>query len=102
MNDIEYIVQALKDADKKVYHYQCPYLALADTVGYTSLYTVHSLPSSFTRLSMRKLLLTCGINNRKLSRMIWLMVENGHSLSFIAEYIEFKDYKFKSIKASLK
>lgn len=101
MSDIEYIIQALRDADKKVYSYQCPYLALAEVVGYTSPYAVHSLPSSFTRLSMRKLLLTCGINNRKLSRMIWLMVENGRSLSWIADYIELRD-TLKSIKASLK
>jgi|DEB0MinimDraft_3_1074331.scaffolds.fasta_scaffold161411_1 transcription initiation factor TFIIIB Brf1 subunit/transcription initiation factor TFIIB len=89
MNDIEYITNALDEADTIVYSYQCPYLALAHVLGYITSEHVLALPSSFTRVSTEKVLKTSGVNNRYLARVIWLMLEQGHSLSNVSEYIRY-------------
>ena len=82
-NNMKFIINALENADKKTYSYQCPYLALADELGFITPYIVMSLPSQFGRLSMRKMIKCSGIDNINSNR-IWKMIENGLSLLDIA------------------
>jgi hypothetical protein len=49
--NMKFIINALEKADKKTFSYQCPYLALADELGFITPYIVMSLPSQFERLS---------------------------------------------------
>ena len=75
-NNMKFIITALEKADKKTYSYQCPYLALADELGYITPYIIMSLPSQFDRLSTRKMLDCSGLDNINSIR-IWKMIENG-------------------------
>ena len=86
-NNTEYIVNALEKADKLTYSYQCPYLALADILGYITPFEVKHMPSKFSRLSTRKMLLTSGLP-KKHARRIYRMLENGYTLSEIADRIK--------------
>jgi len=80
----KYLINALEYADNKTYSYGCPYLALADVLGYTTPYNIHHLPQRFDRLSMREMLLTNGIGRHQ-SHRVYAMIEGGYTLSEIAE-----------------
>lgn len=88
-NDIVLLVSSLEEANRKEYSYQCPYLALADVLGYNTPYNIHHLPSRFGRLSVRKMLLTSGIDI-KLAKLVWLMLEDGYTLNQIALEMRYK------------
>lgn len=83
MNDKELIRNALYEADRLTYSYQCPYLALAEVLGFTSQYQVKYLPSHFNRLSMRKMIMTAGIEPI-MAKKIWRHLEDGCTLKAIA------------------
>ena len=86
MNDLEYITNALDKAEAQTYSYQCPYLALAEVLGFTSSYEAQHLPSHFGRLSMRKMIMNTGINT-KYAQPIYHMLEDGYTLGYIAKYL---------------
>lgn len=83
-SNIKYLIESLEEADTKTYSYQCPYLALADVLGYYTPHMATYLPSHFSRLSTRKMLLNSGIGTREAKR-IWLMLEDGTTLYNIAQ-----------------
>ena len=82
-NDLIFVINSLDQADKKQFSYQCPYLALADVLGYNTSFNVKNFPSLFGRLSVRKMLQTNGINI-KLANQIYVMLEYGYSLREIS------------------
>ena len=82
-NDLIFVINSLDQADKKQFSYQCPYLALADVLGFNTAYNVKNFPSLFGRLSVKKMLLCNGINI-KLANLIWLMLEHGYTLKQIS------------------
>jgi hypothetical protein len=81
--NMKFVINALEKADKKTYSYQCPYLALADELGFITPHIIMSLPSQFERLSTRKMLDCSGLNNINSNR-IWRMIEDGLPLLDIA------------------
>ena len=85
------IVNALIEADSKLYSYQCPYLALADVLGYITPQCIHALPSRFGRISTKRMLLNYEVGIAKAS-MIWKMLEHGYTLKEIAEKIRSDEY----------
>ena len=82
-NDLIFVINSLDQADKKQFSYQCPYLALADVLGYNTSFNVKNFPSLFNRLSVRKMLQSNGINV-KLANQIYVMLEYGYSLREIS------------------
>ena len=82
-NDLIFVINSLDQADKKQFSYQCPYLALADVLGYNTSFNVKNFPSLFGRLSVRKMLQSNGINI-KLADQIYVMLEYGYSLHEIS------------------
>ena len=81
--NMKFIINAFEKADKKTYSYQCPYLALADELGYITPHVILSLPSQFERLSTREMLDCSGLNHIS-SKRIWRMIEKGSPLLDIA------------------
>lgn len=78
------ICDILYEADQKSYSYQCPYLALADVLGYITPEQIRLLPSHFSRLSMKKMLRLENIMDSSLSNYIYHSIENGMTLKEIA------------------
>ena len=88
-NNMKYIINALEKADDKTYSYQCPYLALADELGYITPHVILSLPSQFERLSTREMLNCSGLDHIN-SKRIWRMIEKGLPLIDIASRLREK------------
>ena len=44
-NDLIFVINSLDEADKKQFSYQCPYLALADVLGFNTAFNVKNFPS---------------------------------------------------------
>lgn len=84
------LIKALTDADKETYSYQCPYLALADKLGYLTPEVIKMMPSQFSRLSTREMLLTFGLPNRW-AQTIYEMLEDGYTLAEIVTTIKSYD-----------
>ena len=82
------LVEILRRSDKKIYSCGCPYLALADELGYITPYLVRNNAeiglSNLGRLSVRKMLKTAGFST-KYAQRIYEYLENGYSLHKIAE-----------------
>jgi len=78
------IQDILIEADNKSFSYQCPYLAIADVLGYITPEQIRYMPSHFGRLSMRKMLRLDGIVNKDISNYIYHSIEDGITLKQIA------------------
>jgi len=79
----------LEQADKILYSYQCPYLALACVFGYLDGNHIRNFPSSFTRLSLREMItFRYGYGYKKISNDIFHLIEDGYSLAEIAQIIK--------------
>jgi len=88
-SDDKIIIKILEQAEKKVFSYQCPYLAIADVLGYITPYAVKNMPSNFSRISMKKMLHTFGLSSEQ-AWIIYMMIELGFGLSQIAKVIKEK------------
>jgi hypothetical protein len=79
----------LEQADKILFSYQCPYLALAHVFGFVDGNHIRNFPSSFTRLSLGKMItFRYGNGYKKISNDIFHLIEDGYSLAKIAEIIK--------------
>lgn len=90
--NMKFIISALEKADKKTYSYQCPYLALADILGYMTPHAIMRLPSQFERLSTREMLNCSGLDSIN-SLRIWRMIEKGLPLLDISKELR-KEYNW--------
>ena len=84
------LVDCLLRADRRKFSCGCPYLALADELGYITMYAATHSPdiglSNFGRLSVRKMLKTYGLST-DYAQFIYEELENGKTLHQIAEEI---------------
>ena len=86
------LIEILRRSDKKIFSCGCPYLALADEIGYITAYAVrHDSTiglSNFGRISVQSMLKCGGFSDRlrqKYAQAIYEHLENGYSLHEIAE-----------------
>ena len=86
------LAEILRRSDKKIYSCGCPYLALADEIGYVTAYaSIHDPKlglSNFGRISVQSMLKCGGFTSRlrkKYAQAIYEHLENGYSLHQIAE-----------------
>ena len=84
------LVDYLLRADKRKFSCGCPYLALADELGYITMYAATHNPaiglSNFGRISVTKMLKTYGFST-EYAQFIYEELEDGRTLHQIAESI---------------
>lgn len=85
------LAKILSNAHKKLYSCGCPYLALADEIGFITPYVVKHNPSNFGRLSMNKII-QCGGFDTQHSQFIFECLELGFSLEKVSKILTM-DYK---------
>lgn len=66
-----------------------PLFGNSDVLGYITPYAIKNMPSSFSRLSITKMLHTFGLSTEK-ARLIFMMIELGFGLLEIAQVIKEK------------
>ena len=86
-NDQEKAKEYLMEADKVLFSYQCPYLAFGKVIGFIDDDFVKNNPSNFSRLSMRLMMKSAGIDDHRLSQFIYESIECGYTLKQIAEML---------------
>lgn len=89
MNEAE-LSQICSTADKHIFSCGCPYLALAEELGYISMYVAtHNADkglSNFGRLSVRKMIQTAGFST-EYAQFIYEKLEDGWTLEKIGDHI---------------
>ena len=103
----EQLAEILDNANDKIYSCGCPYLALADEIGFITPFVVRKNPSNFGRMSLKKILLCGGFGQKNQntkeyrvqhSKFIFQCLELGYDLSTIAKFLRWRYDNLLEIK----
>ena len=93
----EQLAEILDNAHDKIYSCGCPYLALADEIGFITPYVVKHNPSNFGRMSLKKIV-ACGGFDKQHSQFIFECLELGYTLRRIAHFLTWRYDRLLSMK----